>query len=137
MVQLYKAGWSIRRVAQETGRPPSTVKDTLLRMRVRLRPRGTPPGAQKVPDASIREAAERYLAGASLAQVGEAMGLEPASVLIRLDHAGVPRRSQSEGLLLRWADPEHRERWLSALSTPPLALRGKGLLAPEVGGGDG
>lgn len=90
LARAYRVGKNVKAVADEYGVAFETARRWLVEAGIELRAKGRPsPRAAKLP---IRDLKRRYLAGESIAQLGHAFGVSPATVRSRLIEAGVKLR---------------------------------------------
>ena len=89
----YRRLGSVPALAAELGVAFETARCWLMEARVELQPKGRP--SQKAHKLNPAVLAKRYASGDSIATLGEAFGVSPATVRARLIEAGVelrPRR---------------------------------------------
>ncbi len=95
IVQLYATGMSALAVAEEVGRPPRTVTDTLRKQGIEIR--RTVPICEEI----VSEMVALYGAGLSCAKIAITLGMSRSYVGKQLQQAGVVLRSKSEAAILR------------------------------------
>jgi transposase-like protein len=88
-VRYHRLG-NVPAVARELGVAFETARRWLMEAGVELRPKGRPSANAK--QLNTRDLARRYAKGESIAQLGHAFGVSPATVRSRLIEAGVELR---------------------------------------------
>lgn len=102
VIDLYEAGFSLRQVAAHTGRPRSTVKDCLVRNGIELRPPYG--GHSRLDHRGVERVIFMYVhLRMSLYEIAAHENKHYRTVHGYLEIAGIPRRSRSEALRLRFA----------------------------------
>lgn len=118
IVEMYKSGRSLREVRAELGISHSTVKRTLIRLGIPLRPPSRPKGRTGRSRDEIgftpserREMCRRYQAGDSLSIIADAYGSTPSTVKKHVVAGGVKLRPR--GNELRVLEPHMVEQLLA------------------------
>lgn len=104
ILRLYATGMSAKAVAEEIGRPPRTVSDTLRKHGVEIR-KHVPTG-----DELVSEMVRLYEEGLSCAKIADALGISRSRVGKHLQRAGIALRSKSEAAVLRSQHELGRDR---------------------------
>lgn len=87
--KAYRAGLTIRQVAERYGYSASVVQRSLARAGQQSRPRG---GGQRLPHETFQTTALLYRAGLSMNEISALLGVHYNSIRHRLIQAGEPRR---------------------------------------------
>jgi hypothetical protein len=90
LAKAYRRLRSVPAVASELGVAFETARRWLLSADIQLQPKGRPSKPASTLD--LEAITRRYLAGDSIATIGEAFGVSPATVRARLLDAGVEMR---------------------------------------------